>query len=204
MNPLTKSLYRVLIRKARIVDHHHPLKALVTPFNDDTSTLIEDACNFYSLRYECDLHESSHSIQQHIRITFDFLRTLHVHPNQISIRSLSNEYLHPHYLSQCGFDAIKTLSTALELSEFLEYDMQSIESLPESKYVPIRESTPIQQALSIAESDGNDDEIHRINSACMFIKLGNASTTVQERIGYYIKSINSLTSLHPHSLQSLI
>ena len=185
MNPLARSLYRSLLKRTKTVDRHRPIKLLIDPLSVECKTFVSDAFNFYSLRYEPDPYAASHTLQQHVRITFDFARSIHSNPNHGTVPN--QQYLDHRHLSQLGFAALKSLSTAFELVDFMEYDCRSVESLPENKFTPPRLADPIHVALSEADEDTE----HQINEACMYIKLANACDKVEDRIAYYAKSIRA-------------
>ena len=53
------------------LDQHNPLKLLIPTLDQNTTTFLQDAFNFYSMRYDPQFYDSSQSLKQHIRITYD-------------------------------------------------------------------------------------------------------------------------------------
>eukprot|EP01083_Nonionella_stella_P009225 26676_1 len=189
MSSLAKSMYRLLLRRAKTMDNHQPLKLLMPSLNSPSNTLLQYAFKFHgsSHSYQESLYDSSFSLKQHVRITYDFLHFIHSNPTHEHVSDLSSNYWNETYLVQVAFDIIKTLSTAFQLAEFIEYDPKYIESLPRNSLIPVRLSDVIQQQLA----DADEETTNSINEACTFIKLGNTCAKIEDRISYYIKSINA-------------
>eukprot|EP01084_Bolivina_argentea_P241750 405736_1 len=186
MKSITRSIYRTLLKKSQPLDRHRPLKLLLSPLHSECTSFIKDAFKFYSIRFEPQFYDSSHSLKQHIRITFDFIKFIQTNPNHSYVISLNKNYLNAMHLTQLGFDTMKILSITSELISYIKYDINYIESLPQNNVIPCRLSDPIKQELDKAD----DTIIGDINEACMFIKLGNACDKIEDKISYFAKSID--------------